>query len=220
MNACQWRRRSWLAAAGLVSGGAAWIALGGATPDSGFFYPFPEPNSTGAARSDSPALEKATPSADRTGRAAPRGPSPPLRPPSDTSASATRIVAAYAPAVVQPDAAHSLAQALNHGDERSPPIGREENPADAPTPAELANPAAYRRYENRRQEGLYRAYEQQAVMALGEMQRDLQRARDAQLPPELIQEGEEKAARLAQTLHALRQGELGEAAAAESTDGN
>ncbi|MCQ4164528.1 hypothetical protein [Tahibacter harae] len=130
---------------------------------------------------------------------------------------------AYAPASVQPDAAHSLAQALRYGDERSPPIAHEESPAEAPTPAELADPAAYRRYEHRRQENRYRAYEQQAVIALGEMQRDLQRARDVQLPPELIREGEEKAARLAQTLRALREGELGEPAAAvqaaESTDG-
>jgi hypothetical protein len=120
---------------------------------------------------------------------------------------------AQAPATVQADAAHSLVLSLQHGDERSPPIARDEPSHEAPTPAELASPSAYRRYENRRQEELYRAYDQHAVVALSEMQRDLERAHAEQLPAELIREGEEKAAKLAETLRALREGELGADAA-------
>ncbi len=47
------------------------------------------------------------------------------------------------------------------------------------------------------------------MIALNDLQRDLQRGRAAALPPEQIAEGEEKQRRLAETLERLRQGELG-----------
>ncbi|TDR46648.1 hypothetical protein DFR29_103184 [Tahibacter aquaticus] len=125
----------------------------------------------------------------------------------ERSAAANTSSSAALPAV-QADAALSLADALQHGDARSPPIARDSAPQEAATPAELADPVAYRRYENRQQARLYRAYEREAAIALSDMQRDLQRARAQNLPPELIAEGEEKARMLQQTLEAVRNGEM------------
>ena len=199
----------WLAATCLLLAGFGWIALGPTPRDSGLAHESVTPAKATAAPHGA-ATAQASTSLDRPDpTATTQNPSPTGRIPRDPPGNETATNPAYAPATVQPDAAQSLAQALQYGDERSPPISHEENPPDTPTPAELSDPAAYRRYENRRQEKLYRAYEQQAAIALGEMQHDLQRARDEQLPPELIKEGEEKAARLVQTLRALRQGELG-----------
>lgn len=198
----------WLAATCLLLAGFGWFALDRTPRDSGFAHESVTPAKAAAARHGG-ATAKASTSLDRPDLTdTMQNPWRTGRTPRDPPGNETATNPAYAPATVQPDAAQSLAQALQYGDERSPPISHEENPPDAPTPAELSDPAAYRRYENRRQEKLYRAYEQQAIIALGEMQHDLQRARAEQLPPELIEEGEEKAARLAQTLRALREGEL------------
>lgn len=125
----------------------------------------------------------------------------------ERSAAATSAGSAPAPPVAA-DAAQSLAQALQHGDDRSPPIARDSTPAETPTAAELADPVAYRRYENRQQARLYRAFQTEATIALGDMERDIARARAQGLPPELIAEGEEKQRRLEQTLRALENGEL------------
>lgn len=199
----------WLVATCLLLAGFGWIALGRTPRDPGSVRENVTPAKAAAAPHGA-ASAKASTSWDRPDSTATTWDPPPTgRIPRDPPGNETATNPAYAPATVQPDAAQSLAQALQYGDERSPPISHEENPPDTPTPAELSDPAAYRRYENRRQEKLYRAYEQQAAIALGEMQHDLQRARDEQLPPELIKEGEEKAARLTQTLRALREGELG-----------
>lgn len=117
---------------------------------------------------------------------------------------------ASAPPVVDPDAARRLADALRNGDERSPPIAASSTPVERASAAELADPAAYRRYERRGQAKLYRAFEQEAVIALNDLDRDLQRARAAGLSPEQIAEGEEKQRVLAETLERLRQGEFGD----------
>ncbi len=126
----------------------------------------------------------------------------------DERSSAATPTGVAPPAAVAADAAQSLAQSLQHGDDRSPPIARDSVTAELPTAAELADPAAYRRYENRQQSKLYRAYQTEATIALGDMQRDIARARAQGLPPELIAEGEEKQRRLEQTLRALENGEL------------
>lgn len=117
---------------------------------------------------------------------------------------------AGAPPVVDPDAARRLADALRNGDERSPPIIASSTPVERASAAELADPAAYRRYERRGQAKLYRAFEQEAVIALNDLDRDLRRARAAGLSPEQIAEGEEKQRVLAETLERLRQGEFGD----------
>lgn len=125
----------------------------------------------------------------------------------DERNSAARITNTAAPPVAA-DAAQSLAQALQHGDGRSPPIARDATPPQRPTAAELADTAAYRRYENRQQARLHRAFQTEATIMLGDMQRDIARARAQGLPPELIAEGEEKQRKLEQTLRALENGEL------------
>lgn len=115
---------------------------------------------------------------------------------------------AVPPPIVAPDAAQHLADALRNGDERSPPIVADALPIERATAAELADPAAYRRYEQRSQAKLYRAFEQEAVIALNDIDRDIQRGRAAGLSPEQIAEGEEKQRRLEAMLERLRQGEL------------
>lgn len=117
--------------------------------------------------------------------------------------------AASLPAVAA-DAAQSLADALRNGDSRSPPIVADDAPRERASAADLADAAAYRRYENRQQARLYRAFEQEATIALGDLQRDLQRARSAGIPAEQLAEGEEKERRLAETLQHLRQGDFGQ----------
>ncbi len=113
------------------------------------------------------------------------------------------------PPVVAPDAARSLADALRNGDERSPPIVADAPAIERASAAELADPAAYRRYEQRSQAKLYRNFEQEAVIALNDMDRDIRRGRAAGVPAELIAEGEEKQRRLAEALEQLRRDEKG-----------
>jgi hypothetical protein len=112
---------------------------------------------------------------------------------------------------VAPDAAASLALTLRDGDARSPPIAPREPDADdvPPTTNELADPVAYRRYEARRQARVYRAFEREASIALGDMQRDIERARAAGVASETIAEGEDKARKLAETLRRVQSGEIG-----------
>jgi hypothetical protein len=112
------------------------------------------------------------------------------------------------PIAISADVATSLADAMRDGDDRAPPIARDAGRVVAPSPAELADPRAYRRLESRRQAQLYASFEREAVIALGDMRRDLQRARAEHVSPELIAEGEDKARRLAETLEALRRREL------------
>ena len=109
------------------------------------------------------------------------------------------------------DAAAGLAQTLHAGDERSPPLAPAGRDVDdvPPTTNELADPAAYRRYESRRQARLYRAFEREASIALADIRRDIERARAAGVPPEQIAEGEDKARRLAQTLRRVQDGTIG-----------
>lgn len=118
--------------------------------------------------------------------------------------------AAVSPPPIAPDAAASLALTVRDGDARSPPLApRETIDDEAPTTNELVDPAAYRRYESRRQARVYRAFEREASGALVDMRRDIDRARAAGVPAEQIAEGEEKAQRLAETLRRLRDGEIG-----------
>lgn len=126
-------------------------------------------------------------------------------PPARAAASGT-AAARLPPAV--PDAALSLADAMHDGDPRTPPIERDETADESPTVNELADPAAYRRYEARRQARVHRAFEREASIALVDQRRDLDRARAEGAPPEVLAEGEEKAHKLAETLRRLREGEF------------
>uniref|UniRef100_UPI0021495B28 hypothetical protein n=1 Tax=Tahibacter caeni TaxID=1453545 RepID=UPI0021495B28 len=129
----------------------------------------------------------------------------------DASASAPRGAAPGTTALppVAADASQSLVDALRDGDARSPPVAAPDVSPERANAAELADPAAYRRYERRQQAKLYRAFEQEATIALADLQRDLARGRAAAMPAEQIAEGEDKQRKLAETLERLRRGELG-----------
>ncbi|MDF2445625.1 MAG: hypothetical protein K0S46_861 [Moraxellaceae bacterium] len=93
------------------------------------------------------------------------------------------------------DAAESMAKAMEHGDPQAPKVVRDA-PREAPTAAELADPAAYQRYEARQNQRLYSQYVQAADQEIPRLQADIQRAKAAGLPPEQIAEGEEKLRRI------------------------
>lgn len=94
------------------------------------------------------------------------------------------------------DAAESMAKAMKHGDPDAPQVVRDTTPREAPTPEELADPKAYQRYEARQTQRLYSQYVRAADEEIPRLQRDIQRAREAGLPPEQIAEGEEKLRRI------------------------
>lgn len=177
----------------------AWYAAERATPAGG-------PVSAAAAKppvSDPRASDPAAPVA-RASVSVPPGSAPAM-------ARAWRGVDPATTAVppVAADASQSLVDALRDGDARSPPIVPSALSPERANAAELVDPAAYRRYEQRQQARLYRAFEQEAAIALIDLQRDLARGRAAALPAEQIAEGEDKQRKLAETLERLRRGELG-----------
>lgn len=94
------------------------------------------------------------------------------------------------------DAAESMKQANEHGDPAAPPVVRDSVQREAPTPAELADPKAYQRYEARQNQRLYNEYVKAANSEIPRLQADIERARAAGLPPEQIAEGEEKLRRI------------------------
>lgn len=93
------------------------------------------------------------------------------------------------------DAAESMARALEHGDPQAPKVVRDA-PREMPTEAELADPAAYQRYEARQNQRLYGQFVKAADDEIPRLQADIARAKAAGLPPEQIAEGEEKLRRI------------------------
>lgn len=93
------------------------------------------------------------------------------------------------------DAAESMARALEHGDPQAPKVVRDV-PREMPTEAELADPAAYQRYEARQNQRLYSQFVKAADDEIPRLQADIARAKAAGLPPEQIAEGEEKLRRI------------------------
>lgn len=93
------------------------------------------------------------------------------------------------------DAAESMAKAMEHGDPQAPRVVRDE-PREAPSAAELADPKAYQQYETRQNQRLYSQYVKAADNEIPRLQADIERARAAGLPPEQIAEGEEKLRRI------------------------
>lgn len=100
------------------------------------------------------------------------------------------------PLAAQVPAAHSLADAREFGDERAPPIVRSAA-ADAATPAELADPQAYGRYEARQHQRLLAAFVREAEQTLPRLQADIERGRAAGVNPQQLAQAEEKARRIA-----------------------
>ena len=100
------------------------------------------------------------------------------------------------PLAVQMPAAHSLADARESGDERAPPIVR-STAAETATPAELADPQAYGRYEVRQHQRLLAAFVREAEQSLPRLQADIERGRAAGINPQQLAQAEEKARRIA-----------------------
>lgn len=96
----------------------------------------------------------------------------------------------------------SLADARERGDERAPPIVRSSDGEQA-TPAELADPQAYGRYEARQHLRLLSAYVREADQAVPKLRADIERGRAAGIPPQQIAQAEEKARRIAALRAAL-----------------
>jgi hypothetical protein len=65
-----------------------------------------------------------------------------------------------------------------------------------PTAAELADPEAYQRYENRQNQRLYKAYVKAADDEIPQLQQDIARARREGMSEEQLKEGEEKLRRI------------------------
>jgi len=99
---------------------------------------------------------------------------------------------------LEPDepATQSLADAREHGDSRAPPVQHTPESLDHPTPAELADPAAYQQYETRQNTRLYSAYVQAADANVPKLREDIARARMAGIAPEQIAKVEEKVRRI------------------------
>ncbi len=92
-------------------------------------------------------------------------------------------------------AAYSMALARQNGDPRAPPISRDEAAAP-PSAAELADPKAYQGYESRQNMKLYAGYVQAADADMPALRRDIERGREAGVPPAEIAKAEEKLRRI------------------------
>ncbi|MEW6707897.1 MAG: hypothetical protein AB1430_23880 [Pseudomonadota bacterium] len=135
-------------------------------------------------------------------RAAPRvatSAMPPAVAPANAALPAARAVpAAAAPPVALPDAAHSMAHARLHGDDRAPPIDRPapEEAAPQPTPWDLSDPARYQAFEQREKRRVEAAYLQASEQALPRWREALAEARLRGAPDDELAAGEEKIRRL------------------------
>ncbi|MGE5621893.1 MAG: hypothetical protein ACM3WS_01880, partial [Bacillota bacterium] len=99
------------------------------------------------------------------------------------------------PLEAQEPAAQSLAQARANGDPRTPPIRRDADAAK-PTAAELADPAAYQRFEARQHARLLSAFTRAAAEEAPRLREDIARAHGAGIAPEEIAKAEEKLRRI------------------------
>lgn len=85
-----------------------------------------------------------------------------------------------------------LREARLHGDDRAPPITRNEVPQETATPEELANPELYSNYETRQEMKLKLAYVEAAHPEMQRIEGQLKAMRDAGVDQEAIREAEEK----------------------------
>jgi len=91
----------------------------------------------------------------------------------------------------------SMAQARESGDERTPPIQRTA-PAEHPDASVLADHDAYASYQLEQKQRLAAAYVQAAAPELGKLHADLERGREAGVPPEELARVAEKIRRIEQ----------------------
>ncbi|SFM69882.1 hypothetical protein [Rugamonas rubra] len=90
----------------------------------------------------------------------------------------------------------SMAEAREHGDSRTPPLQRDEAPAQRASAAQLADPQAYRQYEQGQKQRMLGAYVAAADSELPALRADVERARAAGLPAADIAKVEEKIRRI------------------------
>lgn len=92
----------------------------------------------------------------------------------------------------------SMSEARVHGDSRSPPVRHDQEESAPPTAAELADPQAYRRYEQGQHARMLGAYANAAQAELPRLRADVERGRAAGIAPERIAKLEEKIRRIEQ----------------------
>lgn len=91
----------------------------------------------------------------------------------------------------------SMAQTRESGDERTPPIQRTA-PAEHPDANVLADHEAYANYQLEQKQRLAAAYVQAAAPELNKLHADLERGREAGIPPEELARVAEKMRRIEQ----------------------
>jgi hypothetical protein len=92
----------------------------------------------------------------------------------------------------------SMAEAREKGDRRAPPINRVPETDQPPTPAELADPKLYAKYEKRQNSRGYASYVKAVDEAVPEQQAALAEAKAKGMPPEMQAVAEEKIRRMQQ----------------------
>lgn len=95
-----------------------------------------------------------------------------------------------------PPAWHSMAHARLHGDPRMPPLHVPVRDDTGPSPAQLADPDAYRAFEQGRDARLLNAYAAAVDVELPRLRADVARARASGIAPDQIAKVEAKIARL------------------------
>jgi len=150
------------------------------------------------------AISREMPAAAGEGAAAPPAPParapapPPVAPPAPAAAASDgdglrRVpippVDARAPAWI------SMAQSRQSGDERAPPIERSA-PAEHPDAALLADHDAYAAYQRAQNQRLAAGYVQAATPELSNLRADMERGREAGIPPEQLAHVAEKIRRI------------------------
>ena len=97
----------------------------------------------------------------------------------------------------------SMAEARDHGDPRSPPLQEERELRAAPTPAQLADPAAYRQFEQSRHAQVLASFAAAAQAELPRLKADVERARLAGIPAADIAKVERKIERMERVRRAI-----------------
>jgi hypothetical protein len=97
----------------------------------------------------------------------------------------------------------SLAEGRVHGDSRTPPLQRQAIAVTGPTPAQLADPAAYRGYEQGQHARTLAAFAAAAQTQAALLRADVVQARAGGIAPEEIRKVERKIERLDQQRRAI-----------------
>ncbi|MFL6657648.1 MAG: hypothetical protein ACJ8GW_06235 [Massilia sp.] len=100
----------------------------------------------------------------------------------------------------------SMAQAREHGDDRAPPLQMPSAAVVAPTAAQLADPVAYKNYEQSQQARTLAAFASAAEAEIPKLRADVERARREGIAPEEIAKVDAKIARLERMRRSIVEG--------------